>query len=400
MAIPTFDVAVVGAGPAGCTAARVAATHGLNTVVFETRKHVGVPVQCGEYLPVPEEMKNLLPNSPRISRLVDVPKELITNRTSRLLLVTPLNQRFKFNLYANIINRAKFDQYLAHQAEDAGAQIHLETTVLKRTGSNQLLIRDKSSQQKITAKIVIGADGTQSRVARSIGIQYANRARDLSPTIQYVVTNVDCDPNTTEMYFGKNIAPGGYAWIIPKDESTVNIGLGFRHIFTSPVDTALSYLKRFLYSHPAVAYRMKNGVVLRKTGAIVPAGGPMIKTYSDSVLLVGDAAGHVMASNGGGIPTALGGGEIAGIAAAQNLKEGTPLSWYEETWKREFGQELLSALEILRIADTIMPSDHLTDHCMRLAGSRYLQHIIRCRLPFPVRLAAKTLVKILKVLYK
>lgn len=395
MSAPFYDVAIVGAGPAGCTAARVAAHHGLKTIVFDSRKQVGVPVQCGEYLPTPEEMHDLLPNSPRVAQLVDIPKEMITNRSSRLLLASPLHRSFEFRLVSNIIDRAKFDQYLADQAEDAGAQIHLQTTVLKRLNSNQLLIRKKSGRSTITAQVVIGADGAQSRIARSIGVKYENKTRDLSPTIQYVLTNVDCDPDITEMYFGHQIAPGGYAWVIPKNDSTVNVGLGFRHPFTNPSETAISYLHRFIHSHPANAERMQNGKILRKTGAVVPTGGPMPRTYSETVLLVGDAAGHVMASNGGGIPTALGGGELAGIAATQYIQQETPLSWYEKTWKKEFGQELTSALDILRIADAIMVSDRLTDRCMRLAGPRYLQHLIRCRLPFPVRFASKTLVKLL-----
>jgi digeranylgeranylglycerophospholipid reductase len=299
---------------------------------------------------------------------------------------------------SNIIDRAKFDQHLEEQAKNAGAQIQLQTTVMKRTNSNQLIVRSRTGRQTINAKIVIGADGAQSRIARSIGMVYENRARDLSPTIQFVLTNVECDPNTTEMYFGNQIAPGGYAWVIPKDESTVNIGLGFRKPFASPSETALSYLHRFINSHPANAKRMKNGKIVRKTGAIVPAGGPLPRTYTDSVLLIGDAAGHVMASNGGGIPTALGGGELAGIAATQNLQHNQPLGWYEDTWKKEFGQELQSALDILRIADRIMPSDSLTNRCMQLAGPRYLQHLIRCRLPFPVKLASKTLVRILALI--
>ncbi|MFX1510318.1 MAG: geranylgeranyl reductase family protein [Promethearchaeota archaeon] len=400
MSASSFDVAIVGAGPAGCTAAKTAAKLGLKTIVFDSRKQIGIPVQCGEYLPVPEEMQDLLPNSPRVARLVDVPSAVITNRSSRLLLVSPNNRAYEFRLVSNIIDRAKFDQHLANQAIAAGAQIQLQSTVLKRTNANQLVVKNKSGRQTINAKIIIGADGTQSRIARSIGVRYENRSRDLSPTIQFVMTNIDCDPNTTEMYFGSQIAPGGYAWVIPKDEATVNIGLGFRPAFLKNSDTALSYLHRFINSHPANADRMKNGKILRKTGAIVPVGGPVTRTYFNSVLLVGDAAGHVMASNGGGIPTALGGGEVAGIAAAKHIQENMPLCWYEETWKKEFGQELGSALDILRIADRILTSDNLTNRCMQLAGPRYLQHLIRCRLPFSVKIASKTLVKILALVSK
>jgi flavin-dependent dehydrogenase len=103
-----------------------------------------------------------------------------------------------------------------------------------------------------------------------------------------------------------------------------------------------------------------------------------------------------MACNGGGIPSALVDGEIAGQAAVKHISEGIPLSCYEDTWRMETGTELNTALTILRIADQVMPSDFITDTCMRLAGSRFLEPLIRCRLPLPVDFAAKTFVKLLK----
>ena len=398
MSKDSYDVAIVGAGPAGCTAAKVATQNGLKTIVFDGRKQIGKPVQCGEFLPIPEELKNIFPNSARIARLANVPKKFITNRTSQLMLSSPSNHQFEFSFISNIIDRAKYDPYLAEQAKTEGAEIHLQTTVIRRTESNQLILRNKSGRQIINAKVIIGADGAQSRIAQSLGACYQNKIHDLSPAIQFVMANIECDLNTTEMYFGHQIAPGGYAWVIPKSETMVNIGLGFRRAFAFTSENAFSYLQRFISSHPANVQRMKKGKILRKSGAIIPMGGPISKTYSDSVLLVGDAAGHVMASNGGGIPTALGGGELAGIAAAQHIHQNQPLSWYEAAWKNEFGQELSSALDVLRVADKIIMSDNLTDLCMRLAGPRYLQQLIRCRLPFPVRFASKTFVKILAFL--
>ena len=93
---PDFDVAVVGAGPAGCIAAETTAKQGLRTVIFERRKQVGIPVQCGEFLPTPSEMLDLLPDCPRVSRLVDVPKRFITNETHNLKVVSPENSVFNF----------------------------------------------------------------------------------------------------------------------------------------------------------------------------------------------------------------------------------------------------------------------------------------------------------------
>lgn len=392
----SFDVAVVGAGPAGSTAARVTAKHGLSTIVFESRSEIGLPVQCGEYLPTPTEMRDLLPHAPRAASLADVPNDLITNRCSRLRLFSPRGSVFEFTLEANVIDRARFDQFLARQAEHAGAEIHPCATVIGRTDPNVLMVREGMTKRRISAKVVVGADGAVSRIARSIGALQNQKPWDLSPTIQFLMVDVDCDADTTEMFFGNRIAPGGYAWIIPKGRQTANVGLGLRRPFARDSTSLRQYLFRFIRSYSLVAPRMRRARIVRTTGAFVPVGGPLKKTCSDSVILAGEAAGHVMASNGGGVPTALVGGEIAGQALVRHLTEGTKLSWYEYMWKKQIGSELYSALAIRRIADQVMISDSLCDRSMRLAGTRYLKHLIRCRLPWPVSLGSRSIVRILR----
>jgi digeranylgeranylglycerophospholipid reductase len=116
----SYDVIVVGAGPAGCTAARVTAAAGFKTLVVDRRKEIGIPIHCGEFLPAPREMRDLLRNSPRAARLVDIPSNLITNRTNRLMLVSPLSNEFYFKLDARVIDRTKFDRHLATKAVNAG----------------------------------------------------------------------------------------------------------------------------------------------------------------------------------------------------------------------------------------------------------------------------------------
>ncbi len=391
----SYDVIVVGAGPAGCTAARVTAAAGYKTLVVDRRKEIGVPIHCGEFLPAPREMRDLLRNSPRAARLVDIPSNLITNRTNRLMLVSPLSNEFYFKLDARVIDRTKFDMHLATKAENAGAEIVLKSAAIERSKSNRLVMRQDGQSVEMTARVVIGADGPSSIISKSLGNHYHNPGRDLCPSLNYVLTEIDCDPQTTEMYFGNTIAPGGYAWIIPKSDDTANVGFGMRRPFGAPEVPLKEYLRRFIKGHPLVFPRTGNSTIVTRVGAIIPVGGPVDRTYSENAVLVGDAAGHVMASNGGGIPTAVAGGEIAGESVVNHLADGVSLSSYEEMWRNEIGKELYTALRILRIADQVMPSDRITDQCMRLAGSRYLKHLIRCRLPVPVDFASKTLVRVL-----
>ncbi|MHA1903855.1 MAG: geranylgeranyl reductase family protein [Candidatus Thorarchaeota archaeon] len=398
MTVESFDVAVVGAGPAGSTVARVAAENGLSTVVFDRRSTVGIPIHCGELLPIPAEIRNLFPNCPRLPKLVDIPKRFITNRTSLIRLVSPFGHKFDFSFRANIIDRTHFDQFLADRATKAGADIRLNSRVISRTDSNNMNVRTNNQQITVRARVVIGADGPKSIIAESIGNRYQNEERDLSPALNFIMDNVECESDIVEMYFGQSIAPGGYTWIIPKSKTSANVGFGMRKSVAQAGLPLKQYLYNFIKSNPSTASNLRDATIKSRVGAIIPVGGPVKRTYSRNVVLVGDAAGHVMASNGGGIPTALAGGQIAGEIVASHLLDNNSLSLYEDSWNKEFGAELYTALAILRIADQVMTSDRLTGWCMRFAGIRFLEPLIRCRLPAPVDFASKTLVKVLSIL--
>ena len=387
---------MVGAGPAGSTTARVAAQKGFKTVVFDRRTKIGIPVQCGELIPTPSEAQRLFPRSQRMPKAVYVPNRFVTNKTQTIRLISPNGSAYEFPFEANIVDRAKFDQYLAGLADEAGAQIFLSSNVKTRSRDNELLVNTNRSKNKIKASLIVGADGANSVVAHSLGNNFVHSEENLSPSLQYVMSGADVDESVVEMYFGGKIAPGGYSWVIPKGEGIANVGFGMRRRIAKD-DTALrKYLERFVFK--TLATSLKSAKILRRVGAIIPVGGPLKKTWSDNTLLIGDAAGHVMASNGGGIPTALCGGEIAGDVISNNLEMNTPLSDYEKEWRFEFGKELDTALSVLRIADTVMLSDTMTDICMRLAGVRFLEPLIRCRLPLPVDFASKTMVRILNQL--
>ena len=390
---PSFDVVVVGAGPAGSTTARILARKGYKTAIIERRSKIGVPIHCGELLPTIPELLDIFPRSKRLEHLGNVPKEFVTNKTSRTQLISPQGHAVEFKFGTNIIDRTKYDQYLAHQASDAGCEIFLQSTVLDRSETNGLKIKSKIGPNQLDARIVVGADGPSSLISKTLGNSYSSPEHDLSPSINFIMKDVECDEAVVQMYFGKDIAPGGYSWIIPKGDSMANVGFGIRRCISTPGTSLLTYLKHFISKNKIAAPQLKRAKVVSRVGAIIPVAGPVPTTSSENAVLVGDAAGHVMASNGGGIPTALSGGSIAGHVIAAHLERQTPLSTYDRIWKYEFEKELNTALSVLRIADSVMLSDSLTDVCMRFAGKQFLEPLIRCRLPAPVDFVSKTFVR-------
>ena len=394
----SFDVAVVGAGPAGSTAANILSSKGFKTVLIDRRKRIGVPIQCAEFLPTPAEIKDIFPRSRYMPKLVDVPSEFVTNRTSQTSLISPDGHAVDFSFKTNIIDRSKYDLHLAQQAIDAGCELHLSSLVTERSLSNVLLMRTSSGQRQLHSNVVIGADGPSSLISKTLGNYYTDVDRDLSLSLNYLMSGVECNEDEVLLFFGKNIAPGGYSWIIPKGGSKANVGFGLRKSLSVPDISLTTYMKNFIHKNKVAAPMLKSAKILSRVGALIPMAGPVPRTYSENAVLVGDAAGHVMASNGGGIPQALGGGYMAGHVIASHLEKGTTLSAYEKLWRNEFGYELDSAVSILRIADGIMSSDPLTNICMRLAGRQFLEPLIRCRLPLPVEFVSKTFVRAFNLL--
>lgn len=116
-----WDVIVVGAGPAGSTAAYYAAKEGASVLLIDKKDKIGLPVKCGEYYLTENEIKNIFPKVANISELFfDIPKSVIMNKTRILRFVSPFGERYDSPSEAYIIDREKFDYYLAQKAIASG----------------------------------------------------------------------------------------------------------------------------------------------------------------------------------------------------------------------------------------------------------------------------------------
>jgi len=352
------DVLVVGAGPAGSCAARELAEAGIDVLTIDRRKEIGHPVQCGEFLPTSDELRKILPESEEYGDLFSIDKDLIQRSTSIIELHGPRGLRYDMEFDGITLDRRKFDKSLWHKAEKAGAKAMLGTELLGLNGPRTA----RTSAGEIEFKIIIGADGPLSRVRKSVGLP---EPKVISQAITAQAKGDHGD--TVRMYFG-GVAPGGYAWVIPK-RGRANVGLGVQKRFT---DEALSQMmRRFLDEFKMETEETAYGQV--------PVSGPVKKTVSGNALIVGDAAGQVMATNGGGIPIAMICGRIAGRSAAAAIKSGGNLESYEKEWRRQVLRPLGNAARTKAMADMFFGSDGRLRFAMKVLGSRGLERAILCK---------------------
>lgn len=351
---------VVGAGPAGSTTARYAARRGLKTLVLEKRKAIGRPVQCGEYMAANHEVEALFPQAGGVDALFDLPEALKEARTSVIRIFSPSFRSYDVPFEGYTVCRDRVDPHWAQLAEKEGAEIRTGT-VVRRIRGNDVVTPGETFQ----GRVVVGADGPYSLVARSAGLEPP------TPLAEAVTCQVEGTfGDSLDIYFG-SLAPGGYAWVIPKD-GAANVGLGVWTRYRGRLDRLL---QRFL---DRMGFEADGW-----TGGWVPEMGAVPRTVKDNVLLVGDAAGHVMPTNGGGVNTAMVCARIAGNTAADHLQEGVPLAAYETRWREVAGRPLQLGTEIRRLADLFFPSDFWLEWTMRLMGPKPMSRAIRCESPWP-----------------
>jgi digeranylgeranylglycerophospholipid reductase len=356
------DVVVVGAGPAGSTAAEHAALNGASVLMLEKRSQVGVPVRCGEFMPSVEEMKGIFPKATDLDVLFDIPGSLRSLPSEIIRIYSPKLRRWEVPFAGYTTDRDRFDQYLADRAVKAGAELRTGLACTKVAGNSV-----STAEMDIEAKVVIGADGPLSLVGKCLGY---GRSTYLCPGVSVQVKG-EFEP-VPEMYFG-TVAPGGYAWILPK-KGGANVGLGVAPRFSRmPVG---EYFDRFMKSKELKTEE-------KVMGKLIPMSGPIKRTVIGNSLVVGDAAGQVMAVNGGGIPISMMCGRIAGQAAADTALKGYPLTAYEQRWRRELNKPLRTSVHTKWLADTCFGSQWRLDMAMRMLGQRRINKLIRCKSVLP-----------------
>jgi geranylgeranyl diphosphate/geranylgeranyl-bacteriochlorophyllide a reductase len=329
----TFDLVVVGGGPAGATAAHEAAQRGHSVLMLDRD---GRPKPCGGAIP------------PRAMRDFAIPESLLVARATTARVISPANEKVDIPIeggYVGLVDRVTFDEWLRERAVSAGVQ--------REQGRFERLERDEDgcrvvvyasrgggarggegeAQHRVRARCVIGADGAKSEVAQQC-VPGADRGKFVFAYHEILEAPAthgdDYDPSRCDVYYRGTLSPDFYGWVFPHGK-TLSVGTG-------SADKGFSL--RSAVGRLREAAGLDRSSTLRREGAPIPLKPLPRWDDGHDVVLAGDAAGVVAPASGEGIYYAMLGGRLAGEAATAFLTSGNPaaLKQARKRFMREHGR--------------------------------------------------------------
>jgi geranylgeranyl reductase family protein len=327
-----YDIVIIGAGPVGIFTSIKLAENGFSILVLEEDPQVGKPRFCTGLI------------SREAFDQFNLPREAIEGEFNSAYIFSPLGSRARLegrDIQAYVTDRSIFDQGLWRQANKAGVNFLLGCRCLGlkiNDGCVEARIALEASERTIKSEVAILTTGIKYGLHHSVGLTKPPNFLDCSQV------EADGEENGgIEIFVGNSIAPQSFAWIVPLKENKLRIGL-------STYKNSLLFLKLFLKNLESKGrVRQKNFHIVRRP---IPMG-VINKTYTCRILAVGDAAGQVKPTTGGGIYFGL----LCASLAAKTLIEAFKkrnfsskfLSRYEINWKRKISFDLTMGLYLRRL---------------------------------------------------
>ncbi|AOV16361.1 geranylgeranyl reductase [Acidihalobacter aeolianus] len=316
------QVLIVGLGPGGGSAARIAAQAGLSVMAVERNRAVGEPVQCAEFVPMPMGAYTR-------------PQGVLYQRIAGMKSVLPSGLEHHSDFPGYMIDRARFDQAIAEAAAEAGAELRCHTRIVAlHEDARVARVSREGQDEEISYDVLIAADGPHSTVARLLGLPALETVNTRQYTVPLRREYFDTDIWLSDDY------PGGYAWLFPKQDRA-NLGLGADRAFEDDLKTPLEALRRQLIDEGLIGEE-----IFYRTGGAIPVGGLRDGLTHGRCLFVGDAAGLTHPITGGGISAAVVSGERAGEASVAYLAGAADaFEDYEEDVRDQFEATISRAVE-------------------------------------------------------
>ena len=332
-----YDIVIVGAGPAGSSAAFSSASKGIKVALLEKEDSVAETVRTSgvtwiqnikEYK-IPEDCYNPIKNYSFCSPNNEV---TISDTVAR----------------AAVLDVRKTYRWLAQQAENQGADIFVKTNVkdvIKNERGDIIGIVANTPEGTVSffGKIIIDASGFGSIVSKSMG--FVTQWEKFGAGAEYEVKAENVDPQTWWLMVGQKYSPAGYAWIFPISKEMVRIGVGVGKPDSSVDPT--ERLKQLMDSKEGPIGRLGKITPVEFHYGLIPNDGLSRKTVYNNLILVGDSAGQANPLVLEGIRYAIKFGRVAGNVAVSALRSGNTdelaLMPYEDNWRKEIESKIKSA---------------------------------------------------------
>jgi len=360
--LQSTDAIVVGGGPVGSYTALNLSKLGVKTTVFEEHPQIGLPSHCAGHISI---------HSLKAMGLYPLPRGIIENNFSTANFYSPAGSKFSLHLSCPVttaLNRARFDQYLAKLAEEAGAEFVLgsraQSLIIKEGYVKGVNAINSDSNQQINSKIVIDTEGISSRLLRQTGLTPL-KPSGIVYAIETEMENVEnVDLDAVEVYFGKSYAPGFYGWVIPRLDGSAKVGLATNH------GNPREYLKRLMTKHPVASKQLAKAKITSIGYHAITLAGPIPQSYMNGFLAAGDCASQVKSTTGGGVIFGLKAAKEAAEVTRKALKAGDVssrvLSEYQKRCDILFKFDTKVMLKLRQFVDSL--SDERLDKMLRICG--------------------------------
>jgi len=335
-----FDLVVVGAGPAGSSAAFAASKEGISVALLEKEKEVAETVRTSGVTWITDANEFGIPEAyynPITNYSICSPTKSVTIRDSQPK--------------AAVLDVRKTYKYLADEAEKTGTKLFVNTNVTEIVTDDDdkpigVIAKVIESQIKFNAKMIIDCSGFQSVVGKSLGL--IEQWKRFGAGAEYEVKAENVQKDTWWLMVGQEYSPAGYAWIFPVSDDTVRIGVGIGKP-ESDIDPT-ERLDKLIAEKKGPIKDLGNITKIEFHYGLIPNDGLSRKTVYDNLILVGDSAGQANPLVLEGIRYAIRFGRVAGKIAANGIKSGDTseksLEPYEKNWKKAIESKINYASKI------------------------------------------------------
>lgn len=335
-----FDVIVVGAGPSGTHVAEELSGKGLDVVVLEKKEEIGKHVICTGIVSTDMFSEFGLPEDSVLKEIKEI--KWISPEAKSLTYEHP-------NPFAYVVDREKFDKNIGKRARSKGTEFKFENEVVDispgKKGVKVSTKRNGKYTETYHAQMVLIATGINYNLHKKLGLGHPkNFLQGVQAELEF--GSVEC----TQVFLGKEVAHGAFAWLVPIGGETVRIGL------MTEKDPKGSFSRLINKYYPDRMINMEKNRIQFK--AI--AQGLVSKTYGDRVLSIGEAAGQVKTTTGGGIYFGLICSDIAAKVVVKRFEEGiftsSSLAEYEKTWRKSIQKEIVIGYYARKICSRLKDS--------------------------------------------